>query len=160
MIDFSIWTYLPPTLVSTRSLHQKAARTSAQFTAGQTHQNATKEERAAEMERNGNKKERRGGKRKHNVKCRPVWKEGTRTRGKRSGVGRKERRCRRRRRGEDRVLLFLTHIEQCLQHRSAIAPASLRDPRSAAQLPLQSELQCAATAQWQQPHLSNTVSTM
>lgn len=39
-------------------------------------------------------------------------------------------------RRRQRTLLLLTHIDQRLQHQSAIAPASLRDPPSAAQPPL------------------------
>lgn len=42
------------------------------------------------------------------------------------------------------MLPLLTHIEQRLQHQSAIAPASPRDPRSATQPPLQPPLHCAA----------------
>lgn len=53
--------------------------------------------------------------------------------------------------GEDRVLPLLTHIEQRLQHQSAIAPASLRDPRSATQPPLQPELHCAASLSGNNP---------
>lgn len=64
------------------------------------------------------------------------------------GGAREERRLGMRKRerewGEDRVLPLLTHIEQCLQHQSAIAPASLRDPRSATQPPPQPERHCAA----------------
>lgn len=54
-------------------------------------------------------------------------------------------------RGEDRVLLLLTHIEQRLQHQSAITPTSLRDPQSATQPPLQSELRCAASLSGNNP---------
>lgn len=54
-------------------------------------------------------------------------------------------RKRERERGENIGLPLLTHIEQRLQHQSAIAPASRRDPRSATQPPLQPELHCAAS---------------
>lgn len=54
-------------------------------------------------------------------------------------------------RGEDRALLLVTHIELCLQHQNAIAPTSLRDPRSATQPPLQSELRCAASLSGNNP---------
>lgn len=49
------------------------------------------------------------------------------------------------------MLLLLTHIEQRLQHQSAIAPASLRDSRSATQPPLQPELHCAASLSGNNP---------
>lgn len=112
--------------------------------------NVTKEDRSRDGEKQRQRAENEGEERKHNARCRTVGKGGTRTRGRRSGKGDVG--------GEKtRVLLFLTHIEQRLQHQSAIAPASPRDPRSAAQLPLQSELQCAATAQWQHNPTSATL---
>lgn len=62
--------------------------------------------------------------------------------------------------GEDRVLPLLTHIEQRLQHQSAIAPAfAERSPISNAAAATAGATLCG-NAQWQQPHLSNTVSTL
>ncbi|TNN25890.1 hypothetical protein EYF80_063974 [Liparis tanakae] len=58
-------------------------------------------------------------------------------------------------RGEDRVLLLLTHIEQRPQHQSAIR-----------EVPDQQHSRCysratpCSSARWQQPHLSNTVLTL